>query len=411
MEHHFNIIAIGAGAAGYFSAISAAEANHTAKVGILEKSGKTLSKLRISGGGRCNVTHACFDHSILTAAYPRGNRELRSAFSVFDTQTCIDWFESRGVTLKTEADGRMFPITDSSETVARCLELEAERLKVELYLNTGFTKIELVEGKYVIETNRQTFTADKLIICTGGNPNVDAYNWLANFNIAVVPPTPSLFSIVVDDVQLKELAGLSVTEVQVGYAGTKISTTGAILVTHKGLSGPAILRLSAFAAKEFAAENYHGKIWINWMQFESENESVAFVAELKKDKAKQLVSNTVIDKLPKRLVLYLIRKAGIIEPKLNWADLNKQQLNALSQLLYRMPVNFNGKNANKDEFVTAGGVSLKAINQKSMEAKNVTGLYFCGEVIDVDGVTGGFNFQAAWTTGYIAGRHAANFKQ
>ncbi|MBW7844440.1 MAG: NAD(P)/FAD-dependent oxidoreductase [Bacteroidia bacterium] len=401
------IAIIGGGAAGFFSAIHAAMANKDNEVTIYEKTTKVLSKVLVSGGGRCNVTHACFENNRLTSNYPRGERQLKSVFSRFSTSDTVAWFESNGVKLKTEEDGRMFPTTYNSETIANCLQKVAQKLKVNIEFETNVSTIQTdITGKFNLLTNKGKITADKVIVTTGGNPKEDGFNWLKEMGHTIVPPVPSLFTFNVPNNPITELTGISVDPVKIKVVDSKYEFSGPLLITHWGFSGPAVLKLSSYAARDLADLDYEFDIQISWVNDKKEdlvrNELMNLKAANHHKKFRTLFPYT---KLSKRLQDNLFAKAEI-NPEKNWADISKAEINTLVEVLLYDTYHVSGKTTFKEEFVTCGGVSLDDIHFKNMESKRVKGLHFAGEVLDIDGITGGFNFQVAWTTGYVAGTNA-----
>lgn len=401
------IVVIGGGAAGFFSAIKAAECHPLAEVSILEKNRTVLNKVRISGGGRCNVTHACFDNKQLSKYYPRGGSFLKALFTKFNTQSTVTWFENEKVNLKTESDGRMFPTTDNSETIALCLEHKARRLGISTRTSFGVKAIRQnpdATGKplQVHLLSEDILEADAVIITTGGNPSLGGYQWLADLGHNIIPPVPSLFTFNVPASPFLEMAGVSVPNAQVRIAGKKLQQEGALLVTHWGFSGPAILKLSAWAARELAEVNYAFTLLINWIPTENENSVKDFFAKTKKESPKKLIQSNQLWNLPSRLWKKLCELSEIDE-QLRWIDISNKQLNKLTEQLLNCPQTVKGKSTFKDEFVTCGGIPLNEVNPQTMESTKTKGVFFAGEVLDIDAVTGGFNFQAAWTTGFIAG--------
>jgi len=393
------LIVIGGGAAGFFAAINAAIHFPQASVQVFEKSGKLLSKVRISGGGRCNVTHHCFDNAELVKHYPRGEKELRQVFARFSVQDTIDWFAKRGVELKTEADGRMFPVSNSSETIIECLLREADRYKVQVRQQVEVLSIHQNDTGLVVTTNTGTYTADAVICAAGGHAQGKHYQFIKDTGHAVAAPIPSLFTLNLPGDPVRELMGLSVKQATVRVQGTKHQYTGPVLITHWGLSGPAVLKLSAFAAADFFNLNYHAPVMLNWTGQYNEDEVRQELLDQLSSKA--LVMNTALYGLPRRLWEFLVHKAGIPAQK-TWAECGKKDLNKLAQLLTADVYQMQGKTTFKEEFVTCGGVSLKEIDFKTMQSRVLPGLYFCGEVLNIDGITGGFNFQNAWSTAWIA---------
>ncbi|MEO6884221.1 MAG: NAD(P)/FAD-dependent oxidoreductase [Bacteroidia bacterium] len=397
------VIVIGGGAAGFFAAINCAQIHPDYEIILLEKSSKLLSKVRVSGGGRCNVTHACFENNLLVKNYPRGEKELRNVFSRFTTSDTIHWFEKRGVTLKTEADGRMFPDTDKSETIVNCLMQEAEKASVKIKMNVDIEEIILqTDASFLLKAiGGGSFSCDKLIIATGGNPKSEAYNWLRAVGHTIENPVPSLFTFNIPNNAITQLMGVSVPHAKVRVLHTKIETEGPLLITHWGMSGPAILRASAWGARQLSDLNYRFTAMINWIPFYSEEKLRLELSDFRsKNSAKMMLTHFPLD-LPKRLWEYFIHKATISEST-RWADLPKKELNLLIAILLTDTYNVQGKTTFKEEFVTCGGIRLKEIDFKTMQSKVVPNLFFAGEIIDVDGITGGFNFQNAWSSGWIA---------
>lgn len=400
------LIVIGGGAAGFFAAINVAEMYPDYRVIILEKSNKLLSKVRISGGGRCNVTNHTFETSELVKNYPRGAKELRQVFSRFAVQDTIDWFEKRGVKLKAEADGRMFPVTDSSETIIDCFLNEAKRLNVKINLEEEVLSIaacpqtsNIKHQTIEVQTSKQTYLADSVICSSGGHNQKKNYNFIEKAGHTISELIPSLFTINLKNEAITELMGLSVKNATVRVEGTKHQYTGPVLITHWGFSGPAVLKLSAFAAKGFFEKNYNAGILINWTGSLSE-EQVKNEFE-KHSASKALMVNAPLFDIPKRLWEYILLRAELALTK-PWIELGKKQQNKLAQVLCADRYQMHGKTTFKEEFVTSGGVNLKEIDFRTMQSKIMPNLYFCGEVIDIDGITGGFNFQNAWSTAFVA---------
>ena len=400
------IIVVGAGAAGYFGAITAAENNPTAKITLLEKNRTVLNKVRISGGGRCNVTHACFDNKQLSKFYPRGSAFLRNLFNQFNVTSTVKWFENQGVVLKKEADGRMFPETDSSETIATCLEQKAKKLGVQVITSAGVKRILLEEKtvKAVELLSGEVLPTDTLLITTGGNPQKSGYEWLADLGHHIIEPVPSLFTFNVPNSLFSELSGVSVQKAIARIAGKKIQQEGALLVTHWGFSGPAILKLSAWGARELAEANYEFTALINWIPDVSEKEAREAFAMMKKTSPKKIIQSNALFTLPTRLWKKFCELSEIDE-NLRWIDISNKSMNKLIENLLNCSQKVQGKTTFKEEFVTCGGIDLAEINPQTMESKIVKNLFFAGEVLDIDAVTGGFNFQAAWTTGFVAGKN------
>jgi predicted Rossmann fold flavoprotein len=396
------VIVIGGGAAGFFAAINAAEKHGTCNIIILEKSNKLLSKVRVSGGGRCNVTHRCFEVNELVKNYPRGSKELKQVFSQFDVNDTIGWFEKKGVSLKTEEDGRMFPVTDSSETIINCFLSEAHKLGIQINLQEEVIALKPMNGQVEVKTDKEIYRADAVICSSGGHHRQDNYRFIKEAGHSITELIPSLFTINLPGSEIKELMGLSVKEATVKVNGTVYKYIGPVLITHWGLSGPAVLKLSAFAAKEFYEMHYNAEILVNWVNNRNEEEVKEFFHDYLQ--AKTFMGNTPLFDIPKRLWEYLLEKAGIPAQK-PWIESGKKQRNKLAQVLTGDVYRMQGKTTFKEEFVTSGGVNLKEIDFKTMQSKIVPGLFFCGEVLDIDGITGGFNFQSAWSTAWIAANH------
>ena len=399
------LIVIGAGAAGFFCAVNAARENQELEVIILEKSNKILSKVRISGGGRCNVTHACFSISEMIKKYPRGEKFLKQAFRHFFTTDTIDWFEKRNVKLKTEADGRMFPESNSSETIINCLVQEANKYGVEIFMNREIIEIKKNQsepGQFQIVTkDGSVYTADFVCVACGGFHKPDQYNWLTSVGHHFENPVPSLFTFNVPKDPISQLMGISVENVQVKINKTKFSQNGPILITHWGFSGPAVLKLSAFAAIELAAMNYDFSISINWIPAYHENSILEKLRSVRIELASKKISNKNPFGLPQRLWEYHLQQCNI-NPEIRWADLPAKQQNQLAKQLCAEQFQVKGKTTFKEEFVTAGGITLSEIDAQTGMSRKADNLFFAGEVMDVDGITGGFNFQHAWTSGWIA---------
>lgn len=398
------LVVIGGGAAGFFCAVNAARLNPALQVTILEKSSKLLSKVRISGGGRCNVTHACFSIAAILKKYPRGGSFLKKAFHHFFTTDTVEWFKQRGVELKTETDGRMFPVSNTSQTIIDCLIKEANKYRLDILMNREVSSLDYNHTKWHINfKNNETIAADYVCIASGGYPKLNQFEWLQNTTHAIEPPVPSLFTFNMPGNSITSLMGVSVEAVAVKIAGTKLSSAGPLLITHWGISGPAVLKLSAWAAKELAAKNWHCFITINWLPQFNENSLKEKIQELRFTIAAQKINNRNPFNLPARLWEYLLTQSGI-NIDLRWADLPAKEQNKLIKNLCAQEMEVKGKTTFKEEFVTAGGVTLADIDHNTMQSKKMPGLFFAGEVLDIDGVTGGFNFQNAWTTGWIAAK-------
>ena len=395
------LVVIGGGAAGFFCAINAAALNPGLKVTILEKSNKLLSKVKVSGGGRCNVTHACFDIPELVKKYPRGERFLKKAFYQFNTNHTVEWFAGRGVQLKTEPDGRMFPITNTSQTIIDCLLHEAARHGVGIIMQSEVTAVRVVEDYFELQTTTHKLQADYVCVACGGYPKHSMFGWLAGLGHSMEAPVPSLFTFNIPDNAITQLMGVSVEKAVVKIKETKLAEEGPVLITHWGLSGPAILRLSAWGARELAARNYAFTISVNWLPHHHEQSLRDEWAHLRISYASQKMSGKNPFGLPARLWLHLLTAAGIHDNK-RWSDVSSKEQNALIKLLVLQEFYVKGKTTFKEEFVTCGGIKLSEINPDTMQSKFHPGLYFAGEIMDVDGITGGFNFQHAWTSGWIA---------
>lgn len=403
------ILIIGGGAAGFFGAIACATANPRDHVTLLEAGTTVLGKVRISGGGRCNVTHHCFDPALLVQHYPRGGKALRGAFSRFQPQDTIAWFEARGVTLKTEADGRVFPASDDSETIIDCLVKEATALGIRIRTRAAVKDIVKVGSEFQVTVAQQTqpLVGDRLLLATGSSPQ--GYRLAARLGHRLIPPLPSLFTFQIDDPLLHERSGLSVQPVQATLKLPQqppLTQTGAILVTHWGFSGPVVLKLSAWGARALAAHNYRGTLVVNWLPHLSLPQIQADLESCRTDMPKRAIANHCPFPLPRRLWRYWISTLGIA-PEQTWAYLSKKQLLALAEALHRGTFAIAGKGAFKEEFVTCGGIDLKEVDFKTMASRCCEGLFLAGEILDIDGVTGGFNLQSAWTTGWIAGQGLA----
>ena len=394
---------IGGGAAGFFAAIRAKSLAPQCEVVLLEASGKLLSKVRISGGGRCNVTHACYDPAELITNYPRGSKALRQAFSRFMTGDTIDWFESRGVPLKTEQDGRIFPVSDQSSSIVNCLMREAAVCGVKLMTHTAVASIRnSANGFIIIDKSANEMHFDRVLVATGGMPIASRFSWLKEMGHSISNPVPSLFTFNLPGNSITSLMGLSVKDAQVKLLPDGPVSEGPLLITHWGMSGPAVLKLSSLAARKMAEADYHVKAEINWCAATDPDQTFDWFYACRLESGKSRVRNTSPHPLPKRLWEYLVGYAGIDE-EINWSDLNKLRQEKLLNAVHQFEIEVNGKTTFKEEFVTCGGINLNEVYFKTMESKIVPGLYFAGEVLDIDGLTGGFNFQSAWTTGYIAG--------
>jgi predicted Rossmann fold flavoprotein len=401
------LIVIGGGAAGFFCAVNASEQNPDLEVILVEKSNKLLSKVRVSGGGRCNVTHASFSITEMIKKYPRGEKFLKQAFHHFFTTDTIAWFEKRNVKLKTESDGRMFPESNSSETIINCLIHEANKNNVEILMNREIVKIEKksktenIDQFKLVCKDDSVLEADFICIACGGFHKPEQYKWLSSLGHTFENPVPSLFTFNVLKNPISELMGISVPNVHIKIIGTKFSQTGSILITHWGFSGPAVLKLSAFAAKELFKKNYDFSISINWLPEYHENSILEKLKSVRHEMASKKIMNKNPFTLPQRLWEYHLMQCGI-HTEIRWADLPAKPQNQLAKQLCAQQFQVRGKTTFKEEFVTAGGIKLNEIDVNTMQSKIVPHLFFAGEILDVDGITGGFNFQHAWTSGWIA---------
>ena len=403
-----HLIVIGGGAAGFFCAVNAARLNPFLKVTLLEKSNKLLSKVKISGGGRCNVTHGCFEIADMIRKYPRGANFLKKAFHQFFTTDTVRWFEERGVVMKTEEDGRMFPVTDSSQTVIDCLMNEVNARKVEIIMNAEVKSIRNESESFLVELSEaRTLTGDFVCIACGGYPKSSMFEWIRQIGHSVDEPVPSLFTFNVPGHPITKLMGISIEDAQVKIMGSKLSERGALLITHWGLSGHAVLRLSAWGARDLASCKWQFSIVVNWLAEYSENSLKEKFQELRSNSASQRISNRSPLGLPLRLWQFLCEQSGITET-MRWADLPSVVQNRLIKNLAAYSFDVKGKTTFKEEFVTAGGIQLNEIDPNTMQSKFIPNLYFAGEVMNVDGITGGFNFQHAWTSGWIAAKAIAN---
>ena len=400
-----DVIVIGGGAAGFFSAINIAVLNPELSVLILERGSEGLQKVKISGGGRCNVTHAQFIPSELTTNYPRGEKELLGPFHQYMTGDTMKWFEDRGIELKIEDDGRVFPVSNTSQTIIDCFINEANRLNIQILYNHSVKSISKKGDNWLVNTDNSDFCCSKILVTTGSNPKI--WNLMDQLNHTIIKPVPSLFSFDIKDDRINSIPGVVVEDVEVSVVNSKLSTDGPLLITHKGLSAPSILKLSAFGALELAAMDYQFNISINFIKT-SCNECLSQLKLIKSDLSKKMVVNHSLFEIPKRLWKELVVYSGI-ETNTTWADINKSQLNELSIQLTSSIFKVKGKSTFKEEFVTAGGVDLKEINFKTFESKINPNLFFAGEILNIDAVTGGFNFQNAWTGAYIASKSISDF--
>lgn len=397
----YDLIVLGGGAAGFFAAVEAASGSPNRKIIILEKTTKLLSKVRVSGGGRCNVTHHCFESTPLSKHYPRGQKELKQLFRTFQASDTIKWFEDRGVKLKTEEDGRMFPISNQSQTIIDCFLSEAHKYNIEILTSTEVEKIEKEKSFTVYCRNGNSFQSKKLLIATGGNANPGGYSWISDLGHSIVSPIPSLFTFNDSTKEFTDLMGVAVEDAEVKIAGTKFSSRGPVLITHWGLSGPAVIRLSAWAAEYLHSVHYQFTCLINWTADQTEETVRGNFKRLIQVEGGKRVFNHPLFGISRRLWEKLCVLSGITEKNV-WAETPAKTLNRLLESIIRCSFTIRGKTTFKEEFVTCGGVDLKEIDLATMQSKKIHGLFFAGEVLNIDGETGGFNFQSAWTTAYIA---------
>lgn len=401
MSPRRSVVVIGGGAAGFFGAIACARARSDLAVTVLEGAARPLDKVRISGGGRCNLTHACFDPRALVQHYPRGQRELLGPFHRFGPRQTVDWFEAEGVATKTEADGRMFPTTDRSETVMGALMGAAQAAGVRLLTRQRVVDLQPDAAGWQVHTKDRSFAAQKVLVAAGASPRV--WRMLGDLGLPIVPPVPSLFSFNTKDRRLADLAGLSVPHARLQIDDTRLQAEGPLLVTHWGLSGPAILRLSAWGARILHARDHRFTLRICW----TDADVPTALATARQATGRRLVATHCPFDLPARLWRRLVTASGI-DAQQRWGSLSRAHAQALTEALTASTFAIRGKSTYKDEFVTAGGVDLRAIDFKRFAAKGFSGLHLAGEVLDIDAITGGFNFQAAWTGGWIAGHALAD---
>ncbi|RIW15691.1 NAD(P)/FAD-dependent oxidoreductase [Algoriphagus lacus] len=395
------VAVIGGGAAGFFAAIQASGPER--EVTLFEKTPKLLSKVKVSGGGRCNVTHQPMEISKLIKNYPRGEKFLKKVFHHFSIQDTFEWFESRGVSLKIESDGRVFPVSDSSETIMDCLQREAEKSGVKILVSTGIKELNPTASGYELITEKGVFRADAVVISTGGHPKSEGYFFLKSLNHNIVDPIPSLFTFNTPEEPIRDLMGISVPEGLVKIEGTKLNYRGPILITHWGISGPAVLKLSAFGAEWLHEHQYQAKAIVNWNAALGENDYIDQLTNYGKVHPNRKVHSHPLFNIPSRLWEHFCERSGIVDGNV-YGNLPKKLLNRLVQNLFCYILQVKGKTTFKEEFVTAGGISLDEVDPETMQSKFHPKLYFAGEVLNIDGITGGFNFQAAWSTGFLAGK-------
>ncbi len=406
MNSKYDIIIVGGGAAGFFAAINIVEKNSKLKVAILERGQEVLAKVRVSGGGRCNVTHACFAPNELVKFYPRGEKELRGPFYEFCSSDTVEWFRKHGVELKIEDDGRIFPVSNSSQTIIDCFLFASKKLGIDILTSQSVQSIFKSEKYWKVETNSENFVCQKLILTTGSNPKI--WEMLSSIGHTIIEAVPSLFTFNIKDNRIKDLMGVSAlatvkvkstTRGAAERSGAKLIASGPLLITHWGMSGPGILRLSAWGARKLFDKKYQFVLQVNWLNDLTFAQALEKLKKLKQEHSKKAVSKKSPFDFPNRLWESLVLASGILDEK--WADLNKIQLTNLANQLTNGEFQVNGKSTFKDEFVTAGGIDLKEINFKTMESKLHKNLYFAGEIVNIDAITGGFNFQNAWTGGFI----------
>ena len=403
MGKNQKVIVIGGGAAGFFSALSVKSHFPNADVMIIEKSAKVLSKVKVSGGGRCNVTHACFDNVQLSKFYPRGEKYLRKSFEQFNAQSTIDWFAKRNVRLETLPDNCIFPKSNSSQTIIDCFVKEASELGIDIQIQTAFIGVQKLENKFNVITSKGDFIADKVIVTMGGQPKRNGLEWSEQLGHKIVEPFPSLFTFNMPGNPICELMGNVVEETTVKIESTKLISNGPLLVTHWGMSGPAILKLSAWGARILAEKDYNFAVLVNWLNEKKEDSLRLQIEQIVEEHGGKMIVNLNPFPMTNRLWSFLLEKSGI-NKEVRWRDIGKKGINKLVNTLINDRYLVNGKTTFKEEFVTAGGLSLDQVDFRTMESRVVEGLFFAGEVLDIDVVTGGFNFQAAWTTGWIAGK-------
>lgn len=402
--HLRTLVVVGGGAAGFFCAVNSARMAPGLRVVLLEKTDKLLSKVRISGGGRCNVTHACDDIDVMASRYPRGRHFVRKAFHRFFTHDTIDWFRERGVMLKAEADGRMFPETDDSATIVECLLREASRYGVDIRMRAEVRAVQKKDpgtGFDVTLAGGEVIHADALCVAAGGYPKQASFAWLEALGHTIEPPLPSLFTLNAPKHPIISLMGVSVADAKVSVRGTRLEERGPVLITHWGLSGPAVLRLSAWGARILHEQQYRGEAVINWLPDHSVESLRSLLQDQRLEKGGQVVSGKSPVQLPARLWTFLTVQAGIAA-ETRWHELPNKLLHRLVDTITHFIIPFEGKTTFKEEFVTAGGIRTAEVDPQTMQSRRMPGLYFAGEILDVDGITGGYNFQHAWTSGYIA---------
>lgn len=400
------LVVIGGGAAGFFCAVNAARLNPLLDVILLEKSSKLLAKVKVSGGGRCNVTHACFDIPDMSKRYPRGTNFVKKSFHQFFTTDTVQWFKERGVELKAEADGRMFPVSDSSQTIINCLLSEADKCGVKIKMLAEVKSIEPFSNQFTIHLPNQTLVADYVCVACGGFPKISMFDWLKNLGHTIEEPVPSLFTFNMPAHPITKLMGITVEDAIVKIKGSKFQEHGPLLITHWGLSGPAILKLSAWGARELKLRNYEFGINVNWLPGLNEQLLAEKFQSLRFQIASQRICNKNPFALPARLWEFLLQHSKI-KPDISWSNLPAKEQNILIRNLVAFEADIKGKTTFKEEFVTAGGIRLTEVDANTMMSRKVKNVFFAGEILDVDGITGGYNFQHAWTSGWIAANEIA----
>jgi len=406
----YDLIVVGGGAAGFYAAVQAVEMQPRLRVIILEKSGRLLSKVRISGGGRCNVTHHCFEPGPLSKHYPRGAKQLRRIFNDYAARETVDWFSRRGVKFKTEEDGRMFPTTDNSATIVNALLDRARELGIVVKTSAAVKAIHPIADSLEVTTDEVRYIGRNVLVAIGGHPRADAYEFITRLGHTLRPPVPSLFTFNDPERRFADLMGISVPSGEIRIAGTKFRQSGPVLVTHWGLSGPAVIRLSAWAAEWLHEVNYRFQILVSWIGNTNEDEVRDYLMEQRSARARQKVTGHPLYGLPSRLWVRLCALSEIEEDRI-WSDMGIKHINRLVEHLHRCVFSITGKTTFKEEFVTCGGVNLNEVNLDTLESKRIKGLYFAGEVLNIDGETGGFNFQAAWSTAWLCARSVASVTQ
>jgi len=404
-KYTFDLVVIGGGAAGFFGALQTLSRKPKARVLLIEKSTKLLAKVKVSGGGRCNVTNSLSDKKEFSKRYPRGEKHVFRLLHQFGQDDTVRWFEERGVAIKAEEDGRMFPVSDSSQSIIDCLMNEADSLGLKISLQESVEQITPLESGFTLVTDKQTLTCKNILIASGGHPKKEGFKWLMDLGFEVVDPVPSLFTFNIPNHPLKDLMGLAAT-VRIRVDGSKLQETGPMLITHWGFSGPAVLRCSAWGARELEQKNYQTTIRIHWLPELTEEEVREWLGKLRISSAKKQVHSRIFDALPQRLWDALCDRAGIAA-ETKWADISSKAFNTLISTLCADAYPINGKTTFKEEFVTCGGISLKEIDSQTCMSRKLPGIFFAGEILDVDGITGGFNFQHAWSSGFVAGNAIA----